>query len=294
MVIGYLPWLRSIGRITKGEVMIIRLTTIVAAMAGVTLAGTAGATVYPASPAPIALGAVAYTQNFDTLANSGSTGSVLPAGWQVSENGSNANQTYAVGTGSANAGNVYSFGSAGSSERALGSLTSGSLSPVYYGALFTNALGTTLDSLTVSFTGEQWRRGNTPVGPTTSDRLNFQYRLAAGNLDTGSWITVDDLAFLAPSTATTEGLLNGNLDANRTALSATIGGLGIASGATFAIRWVDLDATGADDGLAIDDVSVLAAPVSAVPEPASWALMLTGFGLAGAMLRRRRATLAIA
>jgi hypothetical protein len=61
MVDGYLPWLRSIGRITKGEVMIIRLTTIVAAMAGVTLAGTAGATVYPASPAPIALGAIAYT-----------------------------------------------------------------------------------------------------------------------------------------------------------------------------------------------------------------------------------------
>lgn len=274
--------------------MIIRLTTVAAAMAGVTLAGTAGATVYPASPAPIALGATAYTQNFDTLANSGSTGSVLPAGWQISENGSNANQTYAVGTGSANAGNVYSFGSAGSSERALGSLTSGSLTPVYYGALFTNALGVTLDSLTVSFTGEQWRRGNTPVGATTSDRLSFQYRLAAGNLDTGSWITVDDLAFLAPSTATTEGLLNGNLDANRTALSATIGSLGIAAGATFAIRWVDLDATGADDGLAIDDVSVLAAPVSAVPEPASWALMLTGFGLAGAMLRRRRAAPAFA
>jgi len=29
--------------------------------------------------------------------------------------------------------------------------------------------------------------------------------------------------------------------------------------------------------------------VSGVPEPASWALMITGFGLAGAMLRRRRA-----
>lgn len=30
--------------------------------------------------------------------------------------------------------------------------------------------------------------------------------------------------------------------------------------------------------------------VSAVPEPGAWALMITGFGLAGAALRRRRAT----
>jgi len=31
-----------------------------------------------------------------------------------------------------------------------------------------------------------------------------------------------------------------------------------------------------------------------VPEPASWALMITGFGLSGAMLRRRRMVRAIA
>ncbi len=271
--------------------MNIRFAAVVVALAGTALAGTAGATVYPASPVPIALGSTAYTQNFDTLASTGATGSALPAGWQVSENGSNANQTYAVGIGSANGGNVYSFGSAGSTERALGSLTSGNLQPVYFGALFTNELGSVLDSLTVSYTGEQWRRGDTP---RQTDGLAFQYRLAAGNLDTGSWTTVDGLAFVSPSTSTTVGALNGNGDGNRTAITATISNLGIAAGSTFAFRWVDLDATGADDGLAIDDVSVLAAPVSAVPEPASWALMLTGFGLAGAALRRRRAVVAFA
>jgi len=32
----------------------------------------------------------------------------------------------------------------------------------------------------------------------------------------------------------------------------------------------------------------IAAPISAVPEPATWAMMITGFGLMGAALRRRR------
>ncbi len=34
--------------------------------------------------------------------------------------------------------------------------------------------------------------------------------------------------------------------------------------------------------------------VSAVPEPATWAMMITGFGLAGAAIRRRRGALAVA
>lgn len=40
--------------------------------------------------------------------------------------------------------------------------------------------------------------------------------------------------------------------------------------------------------------SVLAAVTTAVPEPAAWTLMIGGFGLAGAMLRLRRATTTVA
>jgi len=39
--------------------------------------------------------------------------------------------------------------------------------------------------------------------------------------------------------------------------------------------------------------STFVAPESAVPEPATWAMMIMGFGTAGAMIRRRKAALAI-
>src|SRR5436853_1544254 len=43
----------------------------------------------------------AYTQNFDTLAVSG-TSSTVPTGWDFSESGTSANTTYTAGSGSGN------------------------------------------------------------------------------------------------------------------------------------------------------------------------------------------------
>jgi hypothetical protein len=43
------------------------------------------------------------------------------------------------------------------------------------------------------------------------------------------------------------------------------------------------------DTLALDDIAIGRAVVDAVPEPATWAMMIAGFGLAGAALRRRGA-----
>ena len=43
-----------------------------------------------------------------------------------------------------------------------------------------------------------------------------------------------------------------------------------------------------------DNYSVTISAVNAVPEPASWALMIAGFGLAGGVLRTRRARVAFA
>ena len=45
-------------------------------------------------------------------------------------------------------------------------------------------------------------------------------------------------------------------------------------------------------GVAIDNLSVTGTVPSAVPEPATWAMMITGFGLAGGAIRSRRRILA--
>lgn len=60
---------------------------------------------------------------------------------------------------------------------------------------------------------------------------------------------------VTPDTATV-GAKNGNAAASQAALSASISGLSIPNGATVWIRWTDMDATGDDDGLAVDDFSL--------------------------------------
>ena len=43
----------------------------------------------------------------------------------------------------------------------------------------------------------------------------------------------------------------------------------------------------------LDGASLVHSDSSSLPEPASWAIMLTGFGVVGAIARRRRAGVAI-
>ncbi len=196
----------------------------------------------------------ASTQNFDTLSNvAGSTTNNLTIpGWFMTESGGGArdNEQYAVDTGASTTGDTFSYGAAGSTERALGSLRSGTLIPLF-GACFTNNTGVTLTSLDIAYNGEEWRLGTV----SRTDQLNFEYSTNATDLVTGTWTNTAALNFVTPDTAVA-GAKNGNAAGERTALSASIGSLSIANGATFWIRWNDVDASGADDGLAIDDFSL--------------------------------------
>jgi hypothetical protein len=224
-----------------------------------------------------------YTQNFDelSLAPGSTTNNLTLPGWHMTEAGGGArdNELYAVDTGSSNTGDTYSYGAAGTSDRALGSLQSGTLIPCF-GAAFANSTGFTITGLEIAYTGEQWRLGTAD----RTDRLNFQYSLDASSLTTGTWTDVAALTFTTPDT-TTVGAKNGNAPTNRTSLASTIGGLTVADGATVWVRWGDGNASGADDGLAVDDLTVK--PVFAIPEPTTCALVCGVLALGLAVVGRR-------
>ncbi len=201
------------------------------------------------------------SENFDSLASAG-TSSAVPTGWAFAEAGTNANALYSAGTGSGTGGDTYSFGAAASSERAFGGLQSGSLIPTV-GVSFTNASGATITRLDVAYNGEQWRLG----ALLRVDRLDCQYSLNATSLTTGTWVDADALDFTAPVTGPTTGAQDGNAAANRTAVSGAISALSIPAGATFWVRWIDLNAAGSDDGLALDDFSLTASAPAGPTNP---------------------------
>lgn len=189
-----------------------------------------------------------YTENFNTLANTG-TSSAVPPGWAFSESGSNANTTYSAGTGSGTTGDTYSFGPVSSTDRAFGGLQSGALVPTI-GVQFTNNTSGAIGRLVISYNCEQWRLGT--VGRT--DRMDFQYSTNAISLTTGTWTDVDVLDCPTTNT-TTPGAHDGNVVS--TTISSTVmlpSSIGV--GSNFWLRWNSFDASGADDGLAVDNFSM--------------------------------------
>lgn len=245
------------------------------------LAALAAASLSAQAQVQLTAGSLSYSQNFDTLASSGTTSTALPQGWALFETRTNANASYGISDGNSNAGNTYSFGKAGSTERALGSLRSGTLEPMF-GVSFLNLAGRAIESVSIGYTGEQWRLG----GTGRNDRLSFQYSTDATALNSGTWTSVSALDFIAPKSSGAT-VLDGNAAANRSALSGSIAGLNLAQGGSLWLRWTDPKMNpGSDDGLAIDDFS-FNATLAPVPEPSTYALLLAGLCAVGLMSRRR-------
>jgi hypothetical protein len=163
-----------------------------------------------------------YTQDFNTLANSG-TSSALPAGWAFAETGTSGNTTFTAGTGSANSGDTYSFGLTSNSERALGSIRSGSVVSTYGVGFIYNGTEGRLASMSITYKGETWRTG---VTTSRTDKLDFQYSTTATSITSGTWIDFDALDYVGPASAA---VASGSM-LSSASISGTITGLYIPIG----------------------------------------------------------------
>jgi hypothetical protein len=206
------------------------------------------------------------TQNFDALAATGTgvawtDNSTIP-GWYATRT------TYNAGAGASNTGSMYSFGTGTATDRALGGVASGGTGTMYWAARYVNNTGGTINSLTVSYTGEQWRDGGNAT-PTTQP-LAFQYQVANAGVITDAdtpttgWVAAAALNFVSPIATATATALDGNAPANRVALSSTVT-VTVNAGQELWIRWQDINDTGNDHGLAIDDLSVTPSGTGGTP-----------------------------
>jgi hypothetical protein len=125
-----------------------------------------------------------------------------------------------------------------------------------------------IQQLQVSYTGEQWRG---PGGSSNDpkQRLSFAYRTGAqdSSLATGTWTPVAALDFEGPDVNV--GFTNGNLEANRRAMTATITlAAPLYPGDEITLRWLKQDQVAStSSGLGIDDLTItaIAAPPTATP-----------------------------
>jgi hypothetical protein len=196
----------------------------------------------------------ANTQNFNGLANSGTAQSPL-SGWEMAEPPT-YDDLYDAEDGSSSTAGIYSYGTGTNSDRAWGSLTASLTEPMIIGVKYTNNTAQNISSVTIQYSGEQWRLGQTSL----SDKLIFEYSTDATSVtDNGAtWIAVTSLDFTSPVTTGTIGALDGNSVANRTTLSANIAvNIPTTTGFIF-IRWRDQQLGSNDHALAIDDLSLTA------------------------------------
>ena len=219
-------------------------------------------------PAILVSSGTIYTQSFDSLSASGTAnpwadGGTLP-GWYASTNlgGGGVVATFRADSGTSTAGALYSYGTNGvnpASDRALGSIGSGTPGNFAYGVLLINDTATSIaTNITISYTGEEWRNG----GNTTPQTLAFSYRKSFSPITSSdannvfTWTAVPALNFTTPIATASAGALDGNNPANRTVLSPVLlTNITLFPGEEIFFRFYDSNDAGNDHGVAVDNFS---------------------------------------
>lgn len=253
---------------------------------------------FTAAQASVSLTSLNYAENFDSLPTTSVSGAfsltagvqaAVPGttGWdgvKVSGTGS-TNMNFSADNGSANAGALYSYGATGVTERALGSIASGSNVPAF-GVEIVNNTGNSLASVSISYVGEFWRSST-----STQNVLSFGYGVSGGAASSSNYLTaasdmnaVAGLNLVGPAPVATNGLLDGNAAANQASVAATITfAAPLAPGQSLFLRWQDFNDLGNDAALAVDNFSLTA---TATPEPATLSLLV--LSVVGMFMRRQR------
>ncbi|RYZ55653.1 MAG: T9SS type A sorting domain-containing protein [Sphingobacteriales bacterium] len=214
-----------------------------------------------------------YSQDFNTLDITGTNLTNLPTGWSIYEwGGTGANTSYRAGDGSSNSGDTYSFGASGATERALGSLASGGVAKINYGASFTNNTGTSITGFSITFNQEQWRAGD--ANPLNLDSTRVFYSLTSTIADSNftDWTEIPLLQMTSIIPIATGGSGNG-LDGNLTTLLKTaLETVNVPNGTTLTLRFYDWNSGGSDDANAIDDLSMTF--ITGTPPPPNYKPMV--------------------
>lgn len=229
-----------------------------------------------------------YSQDFDSLPSSGTglawTNDSILGGWY------STSSLYSTSNGSSTNRTLYSFGDDGNADRALGVVSQGAATDPQFAFAVRNNTGSTLNSFTVGFDGEQWRRSTTNIAAPQTLVFGYRTSTALGTINSAAYTDVASLGFTSPGFSLPGGPIDGNNPANRTSnISDTVTGLDWKQGEYLWLRWQnESNGFGSRHGLAIDNFTFTATDpgnIAAVPEPSSVVLVST---IGWLVIRRRK------
>ncbi len=257
-------------------------------MIALALMGAAGS----ALAAPISFTGPQITENFNGLPATTQTGVFSNVsgtqaaisgvnGWVGAKlSGTGATATaLTVDDGTSNSGGIFNYGVTGDADRSLGMLASGS-NIMGFGVEIVNNWTFPLLQFTITFDREQYRSSS-----VTTNTMAFAYGVSGGTATGSNFLT--DVSLVANTAGDLVGdafvTTNGKLAPPSiiTNVTATINLVAaVPVGGSLYLRWTDVNDTGNDAGIAIDNFRF-----NAIPAPGSIALLGLG-GLAAA--RRKR------